>query len=219
MLENQPDDTPVSFAERAYRYLEEQIVTLKLKPGDIVADKSIAEKLGISRTPVREAILRLRNDQFVESSARRGVFVLGIDLAHYKDIFETRRVLDNLLLEMTAIRAEPRHLSELANCASRMDEAAARQDVEAFMREDRCFDRIVADAARMLPASNVVMPLHSHCRRFWYAYKQSHDLRRSAEFHVAIMAALGRRDAAAAIAENNALIDYLINLLRNVLDK
>lgn len=219
VLEDTRRDGHVSLAERAYRYIEEQIVTLKLKPGDIIADKSIAEGLGISRTPVREAILRLRNEQFVESSARRGVFVLGIDLAHYKDIFETRRVLDNLLLETASYRATAPHIDDLADCAAEMTEAAGRHDVENFMRADRRFDQIVADAARMLPASKSVMPLHSHCRRFWYAYKKSQDLRTSAEFHVAIMTALGRRDATEAINQNNALIDHLVHLLRKVLDE
>lgn len=219
MLDNPTKSSEVSLARRAYRYLEEQIVTLKLRPGDIVADRSIAEELGISRTPVREAILRLRDEQFVESSARRGVFVLGIDLAHYKDIFETRRVLDNLLLETASYRAAPRHLGELANCAAEMTTSAGQHDVASFMRADRRFDQIVADAARMLPASACVMPLHSHCRRFWYAYKQSQDLRRSAEFHVAIMGAIGRRSSGDAIHQNNDLIDHLVDLLRNVLDE
>ena len=65
MLDEQSTSNPVFLAERAYRFLEEQIVTLKLKPGDIVADKSIAEKLGISRTPVREAILRVLSENSI----------------------------------------------------------------------------------------------------------------------------------------------------------
>lgn len=217
MLEEQLNVGAVSFAERAYRYLEEQIVTLKLKPGDVVSDKNIADELGISRTPVREAILRLRNEQFVESSARRGVFVLGIDLAQYRDIFETRRVLDNLILQTASSRAGAGHLNDLSLCASAMGAAAARHDVDDFMREDRRFDGIVADAARMFPYANFFEPLHGHCRRFWYAYKQSSDLNTSAQIHVAIMAALIRRDGAEVVAKNNVLIDYLIEILRGAL--
>ena len=217
MLGNDVQDNSGALADRAYRYIEEQIVTMNLRPGDTVPDKAIAETLGISRTPVREAILRLRNERLVESQARRGLFVQAIDLADYRDILETRRALDNLITRTACQRAEPEHLADLRICAAEMRAAGASRDVEAFMRADRRFDQIVAEAARLVAATAAVMPLHSHCRRFWYAHKRSGDLAASATYHIEIMEALALQDGDRAVAGNNTLIDYLVSFLRNIL--
>src|SRR5215468_2427918 len=79
------------------------------QPGDIINDAEVAEELGVSRTPVREALLRLEDDGLVEVAPRRGIFVAPIDLLDHLDLLETRRQLDSLLMKFAVRRAKPEH--------------------------------------------------------------------------------------------------------------
>src|SRR6516165_1098521 len=136
------DEDAPSLAGAAYRFIEEQIVTLRLKPGDIINDAELAEQLGFSRTPVREALLRLEDDGLVELVPRRGIFVAPIDLLDHLDLLETRRQIDSLLMKFAVRRANPEHCERLRDCAAQMQQAAERGDTEEFLRQDRQFDAI-----------------------------------------------------------------------------
>ena len=212
------DGTP-SLSGTAYRHIEEQIVTLRLKPGDIINDAEVAEKLGMSRTPVREALLRLEDDGLVEFAPRRGIFVAPIDLLDHLDLLETRRQLDSLLMRFAVRRARPEHCEELRDCAEKMQQAAERDDTKEFLRQDRRFDLIVYEASRNHSAIAAVARLHSHCRRFWYAYQRKTDLAKSAAHHTAIMYAIANRDEKAALARSELLIDYLVDLSKDVVQR
>ena len=212
-------DLSPSLSGTAYRHIEEQIVTLRLKPGDIINDAEVAEGLGVSRTPVREALLRLEDDGLVEVAPRRGIFVAPIDLLDHLDLLETRRQLDSLLMKFAVRRANPEHCERLRDCAAQMQQAAERGDTEEFLRQDRQFDAIVYEAARNHSAVSAVARLHSHCRRFWYAYQREADLAKSAAHHAAIMYAIASRDERAAVAQSDLLIDYLVDLSKDVVQR
>lgn len=203
----------LSLSEHAYATLEELIVTLRLEPGGAVNEAALATELEMSRTPIREALIRLEREQLVSIYPRRGIIVSQISATDYKDLLATRRALDRLLVATAARRAEPRHLEALGACARDMEDAAADDAIEAFMAQDREFDRIVIEAARNRSASAAVMPLHVHCRRFWYANRGCGDLAESARRHADIMRAILRRDADEAGACSDRLIDYLTEML------
>jgi DNA-binding GntR family transcriptional regulator len=209
-------DPTTSLSGSAYRFIEEQIVTLRLKPGDAINDAEVAEQLGVSRTPVREALLRLEDDGLVEVAPRRGIFVAPIDLLDHLDLLETRRQLDSLLMKFAVRRARAEHYENLRDCAGKMQQAAENKDTEEFLRQDRRFDAIVYEAARNHSAVAAVARLHSHCRRFWYAYQRETDLARSAAHHTAIMYAIASRDEKAAVGQSELLIDYLVDLSKDV---
>jgi DNA-binding GntR family transcriptional regulator len=198
-------DSTTSLSGSAYRFIEEQIVTLRLKPGDAINDAEVAEQLGFSRTPVREALLRLEDD-----------FVAAIDLLDHLDLLETRRQLDSLLMKFAVRRARAEHYENLRDCAGKMQQAAESKNTEEFLRQDRRFDAIVYEAARNHSAVAAVARLHSHCRRFWYAYQRETDLARSAAHHTAIMYAIASRDEKAAVGQSDLLIDYLVDLSKDV---
>ncbi len=203
------DVEPRTLAARAYRHLEERIVTLQLRPGDAVNDVAVADELRISRTPVREALLRLQEDRLVEIRPRRGVFVAPIDLADHADLLSTRRLLDALIARSAAERATAEHRCHLRVCTEEMAKAARGGRAEEFMRLDRRFDTIVYAASRNRSAAAAVAPMHTHCRRFWYAYQRAADLAVASARHSALAEAIVAADADAAAAESERLIDYL----------
>ena len=207
-----------SLKEQAYERIEEMIVTLELPPGTLLSEHELSRQIGIGRTPVREALQRLAADRLVTPLPRRGIVVSEINLTDMLAILETRRVLDRLLASRAAHRASDAERQELQACAADMQRAAASGDLRAFMREDHRFDRIVGEASRNRFAAEASAPLHAHCRRFWFRYRDNGDLQESATRHIAVMQAIVAGDAAQAGDAAERLIDYLETFTRSTID-
>jgi DNA-binding GntR family transcriptional regulator len=208
----------MSLADEAYMRLEEMIVTLELQPGTVFSETDLSRKVRIGRTPLREALQRLQVQGLVTTLPRRGVVVSDINIVDYLAVLETRRVLDRLVAAKAARRATPEQRRMLEKTAKAMAVAAERGDMAGFMRLDTGFDRIVETASRSPFALQASVPLHVHCRRFWYLYRHNGDLRRAAELHAAMMHAVAAGDEQAAGAASDALVDYLEEFARIVLD-
>jgi DNA-binding GntR family transcriptional regulator len=208
----------MSLADEAYLRLEEMIVTLELQPGSVFSEADLSMKIRIGRTPLREALQRLQAQRLVTTLPRRGVVVSDINIVDYFAVLETRRVLDRLVATKAARRATPDQRKALEKTAKAMAVAAERSDMAGFMRLDNGFDRLVEAASRSAFALRAAVPLHAHCRRFWYLYRHNGDLRRAAELHSGLMHAVAARDEQAAGAASDALVDYLEEFARTALD-
>ncbi|HEY9223485.1 MAG TPA: GntR family transcriptional regulator, partial [Variovorax sp.] len=92
-------------ADLAYDAIETLIATLQLEPGSPVVEAEIAERTGLGRTPVREALLRMTSLGLIDQQPRRGLLVSSIDLADHLDVIQTRRVLETLIASCSARRA------------------------------------------------------------------------------------------------------------------
>src|ERR1700761_2941659 len=137
-----------TLTDRAYRELEEMIVTLQLSPGTVLSEQVLALRLKIGRTPIREALQRLARDGLVVIMPRRGIMVSEINLRLQLRLLEVRRELERLMAGLAAERATPEERREFAEMAEAMLAAAARSDDIAFMRLDQRFNMMVAEAAR-----------------------------------------------------------------------
>jgi DNA-binding GntR family transcriptional regulator len=219
-VENQTADIAErsSLSDRAYGQLEEMIVTLQLQPGAVVTEGELGTRLGIGRTPLREAIQRLAVQRLVTTLPRRGLVVSEINLTDHLGVLETRRVLDRLLAAGAARRATPAERACLKEYAAWMSEAARADDLAEFMRLDQEFDQQLAAAAHNHAASNAIAPLHIHCRRFWYFYRHQGDLPRAATHHAALINAVVEGDEARAAEASDVLIGYLEDFTRKALD-
>lgn len=94
-----------SLADRAYVAIRDLIVSLELPPGAVVDERGLVQRLGIGRTPVREALRRLAQEQLVEVFPRRGMFVTGVDVRDLARISEVREVLEPEAARLAAARA------------------------------------------------------------------------------------------------------------------
>jgi len=207
-----------SLADEAYIRLEEMIVTLELRPGGVFSESDLSRKVRIGRTPLREALQRLQAQHLVTTLPRRGVVVSDINIVDYLAVLETRRVLDRLIAAKAARRATPEQRQTLGQTAEAMALAAARGDMAEYMRLDTGFDRLLEAASRSAFALQASVPLHAHCRRFWYLYRHNGDLPRAAEHHAALMKAVAAGDEEGAGAASDALVDYLEEFARTALD-
>lgn len=218
MTGNTPTTQKQTLAEQACDRLEEMIVTLQLPPGHIFSEAELSERLRIGRTPIREALQRLAAQKLVATLPRRGMVVSEVNIAEYLALLETRRVLDRLIAIRAAKRALPEQRAALIEIAGRMRTFARDGRIDAFMRLDRQGDETLASACRNHFAAQAAAPLHTHCRRFWYAYQHDGDLAQSAGLHSAVFELVAAADESGAAAATDALLEYLEHFARAVLD-
>src|SRR4051795_10593826 len=102
------DGAVASFADRAYYAIRELIVTLELPPGSVVKEPELTQRLGIGRTPVREALRRLAQERLIEVFPRRGMLVTKVDVRDLARLCEVRAVLEPEAARLAAERAAGR---------------------------------------------------------------------------------------------------------------
>jgi DNA-binding GntR family transcriptional regulator len=110
-----------SLADRAYYAIREWIVTLDLAPGSVVNERELMGRLGLGRTPVREALRDLAREQLVDVFPRRGMFVSGVDVGDIAGLSEVRLVLET---EAARLAAERRNDADLEETAALLEELA-----------------------------------------------------------------------------------------------
>lgn len=199
----------VSLSDLAYRRLEEAIVTLSLRPGAVLTEAQMIELVGVGRTPVREALIRLAQQGLVEILPRKGVVVTAIDAIDVMAALDAREVLERLIATEAAKRAGPAERSAILAKARAMREAAQADDVNAYMRFDKELDTLVAAAARSPYASRAVEPLQALIRRAWYFFDRQVDLVPAASHHVTLAQALVAAEPGAAAEASDALMCHL----------
>jgi DNA-binding GntR family transcriptional regulator len=200
---------PETLTEQAYRELEEQIVTLRLKPGEFVSEYALSESLAIGRTPIREALQRLAREGLVTILPRKGILVSETDPRKQLLVLEVRRELERLLCRLGAQRATDEQRRRFREIADGMDRAAKTNDDIVFMRFDREFNLLISAAAHNDYATRAMRSLHGHSRRFWYMhYKQAADLPLCARLHASQARAIADGDARRAAQATDRLIDY-----------
>src|ERR1700722_8971499 len=96
-----------TLTEKGYRALEEEIVTLRIPPGTVVSEAILSRRLGVGRTPIREALQRLAREWLVVIMPRRGIGVSEIDPVRQLRLLEARREIERLLARSAARRATP----------------------------------------------------------------------------------------------------------------
>ena len=208
----------VTLTDKAYAQIEELIVTLQLPPGTVLSELVLADRLGIGRTPIREALQRLSRDGLVNILPRRGVLVSDIDLRSQLRLLEVRRELERLMARGAAERASDEERAQFAEIARGMNRASENQDDMAFMRLDQQFNTLVSLAARNEYASRSMGLMHGLSRRFWYQhYKQAADLPLCARLHAAVAEAIARREPDKAADASDRLVDYIESFARSTL--
>lgn len=111
-------------ADRAYLAIRRLIVSLELAPGAVIDERELMQRLGLGRTPVREALRRLAQEQLVEVFPRRGMFVTGVDVRDLARISEVRTALEPEGARLAAERATDAERDELADLSDQIKRGA-----------------------------------------------------------------------------------------------
>jgi DNA-binding GntR family transcriptional regulator len=208
-----------SLAESAYETIEEMIVTCALKPGGMISESHLCGELTMGRTPIREALARLRQIGFVEVHHRRGILVSRVDVIRHLELLEVRRPLEEAVVRRAAERAKENDLSELRHAARDLETAAKRGDRVGYFRLKRRIHEIEVRAAYNPVLTETMTPLHAQSRRFWYTYEPTESFTHGARLHGAIARAIVKRDAAAAAKAVADLFEFLDRLTRAALER
>jgi DNA-binding GntR family transcriptional regulator len=188
----------VTSAERALATLRDLIMGGELAPGARLGEVEIADRLGVSRTPVREALSRLAAEGLVEIAPNRGARVVTWTVAELEGVFDLRAVLEPQLTAHAVPNAAAADVDELDALARRMHEVGTPgpgQDLDALVPLNRAFhDRLVALAAHPTLATALAAAIHPPIvRRNFLTYDEA-SLRRSLAHHSEIVAALRAGD-------------------------
>jgi DNA-binding GntR family transcriptional regulator len=207
-----------SLADRAYERLEELIVTLKLQPGTILTEADLIRRIGIGRTPMREALQRLEAFHLVTPLPRHGIMISEVDVADHMTLLETRRVIDRLIASRAARRATEEQREALHHHAAEILLTSTSGNLEAFMRLDHECDEVLEEATRNPSAVQAAGPLHIQSRRFWYAFHQKADFPRAARLHHNLLLAVAQGNGPEAEVASDRLIDYLEEFTRSTFE-
>jgi DNA-binding GntR family transcriptional regulator len=138
-------DTGVSAARRVYLQLRQRIVEMTLVPGTRIVERDIAEELGISRTPVHEAVQRLSDEGLIEVVPRSGTFVARIPLDALEEAMLVRNALESAIIEKAAERRSDEGMARLDGILALQAAAVAVTDLRAFHRSDEMFHAALAE--------------------------------------------------------------------------
>jgi DNA-binding GntR family transcriptional regulator len=196
-------------AGKAYRALEHMIVTLELAPSSFVTEGALIDRLGLGRTPVREAIQRLAWEGLLDIRPRAGIAVAPLHAGDWLRVLDARRGIEAVLAS-SAARFVTREAADLFHeAALAMQKAVISGNVLAFIQADKALDEALAIAADNPFAARVAAPLQTHSRRFWYRYKADTGLAESAEHHVALIRSILDGDEEAAAKDAKKLMALL----------
>lgn len=125
--------------QRAYLVLRQAIRTLRLAPGQMVREREVVEALGMSRTPVREALVRLETEGWVQIIPRHGFLVNSLAADDLQQMYEIVEGLDGMATALATTRNTPETLSSLKSMLQRQLEALERNDLIAWAELDDAF--------------------------------------------------------------------------------
>jgi DNA-binding GntR family transcriptional regulator len=184
----------MSLTDDAYAQLRRLIVTLELAPESALDELELQERLGIGRTPIREAVQRLQRDQFVRVVPRRGVFVTAVDPSQLSTLFETRAVVEPYAARLAAQRGTEHHWEEMERVLIR---AGRLSDPTKLLALDRHCHEIMWDAAQNHYLTDTVEMLYTHSERVWHLYLRNvADMHSALDEHRQVLNALRARDQA-----------------------
>lgn len=165
MPQRQDDE---SFADFAYRMLCDELIVLDIKPGEPLNDDVISRRLGVGRTPIREAMKRLESDHLVVAYPRRGTFAAGVDIKDLAEISEIRQLLEPAAAARAARVASPQLRQELRDFAREVGQLLpgmhSQQDL---MRLDMRVHRTIYRATGSRHLQDVLIRYDNLATRIW----------------------------------------------------
>jgi GntR family transcriptional regulator, rspAB operon transcriptional repressor len=219
----EPDEAPLDIpvrldrrqtvSDQVYDALRDAIANVRLLPGTSISENRICRHFGVSRTPVRTAIVRLAEEGLIDVYPQQGSFVAPIRLSGIEDSRFIRRVLEVAVLSELAPRWTPAMSEEQRSIIAAQAQAVASGDNDAFFREDQRFHRAFCVHAGREGVWGSIQLAMMRLARFHRLFGLPTRLHVVLEEHTAVVDALDRHDAAAAVRLLEAHIEMVFNLL------
>jgi len=187
-----------TIADKVYALLRQDVASGRFRPGERILEKALAHRLGISRTPIREALLRLEIEGVVVCTSRRSYNVRRLSVTDVREIYDTLGILEGAAARMAAAQLTSADLRDLRQFNKTMESAAATADLPAFGHWNRRFhdvfllrldNRTLRDTCNLVRGPLYTFPVQHRSLAEW--------LRKSVLEHRAIIKLANAGDAAA----------------------
>ena len=184
----------VSLANQVYERIEESILNGVYAPGEILSENKLSADLGVSRTPIREALARLQADRLVDDSPS-GTVVLGITQQDVDDMFTVKRRIEAMVTGQTAIRISEAGLTQLKDILEQQEFYAGKGNAEKVRNLDTAFHDIIYSECGSRTFQSILSPIHHKLAKYRKASLERDDrIFRAVEEHKAIFDAITEKD-------------------------
>ncbi|MBE6981352.1 MAG: GntR family transcriptional regulator [Ruminococcaceae bacterium] len=185
----------VSLADQVFERLENDIITGVYPRGEIITELKLVEQLGVSRTPIREALRRLEQERLIRESGK-GSVVLGITVEDLVDIMNIRERIEGLAAYYATQNLTPEGLEELTQISELQDFYFAKKDIEHLRQMDDRFHDTIYELSQRTIIRDTLLPLHRKTMRYRkISIEEPSRLQHSIEEHKAIFNAISSGDA------------------------
>jgi DNA-binding GntR family transcriptional regulator len=131
-------------ASYVYNEIKRRIITLELKPGEIIAEKKLMSELGVGRTPIREALLMLKNENLIVSLPNKSSYVKELTLKDVKDLSESLMSIEKLVTALAAQRIRPDVLEEVKKAEREVEKAVEEKKHWEIETQNRTFHQLIS---------------------------------------------------------------------------
>ena len=203
-----------------FNTLRDAILTGKLEPGERLMENQLAEKLGVSRTPIHETLRMLEIENLVELTPRKGAQVLEMSKKDVIDILEVREVLEGLGTQLACQKMTPEALQELKKTQLELEKATQEGNVEKMANSDEHFHDIIF----LSTENEKLIQIFNNLRIQLYRYRMAHvklesGMKNIIAQHHRLLEAIEEKDAKAGEALAKEHIQYHAKFILDVLQK
>ena len=206
-------------ANLIYRALRDDIVAMRMPPGEPINEKAVALRHGVSRTPVREALLRLSAEHLVEIFPQSGTFVTRIPIAALPEAILVRKALEELTAREAAQNAAAEQIAALKQSIDRQQKLARQGDKSRFHEADDAFHATIAEASGHPGIWQLILQVKLQLDRYRrLTLPVPGRMSRVVDEHAMVVEAIAAQDAAAAGTAMASHLDGLSASIRDVRD-
>jgi len=205
-----------NLAQYAYKEIRNRIYYNKIKPGDLIKEINLADELGISRTPVREAIKMLASEDLIEVREGVGTFVKMLSFKDIRDIFEVRKALEVIAVKTAVNRITEDDFKQIEqnfnNLSLKLEEGNLTK--EDFTEVDMNVHELIFDRCDNNYAKGIFEEIKLKIKQYQYlSYESLNDTSESILQHLEILNLLRNKDIDKLIATLNSHIDWSLKCL------
>jgi DNA-binding GntR family transcriptional regulator len=206
--------------EIVYEELKRQIMVGEIAPGTRMMEVDLADEMGVSRTPVREAIRKLEKEGLVTIEPRRGAYASDISAKDMVDILEVRQDLEGMAAGIAAQKITEEGRLELENIARQYKESVDKEDIEQIIRNDEAFHKYIVSLSGNKTLIKMVSQVQELALRFRYIYYEDFSrFKNQPTEHQAILDAIVKGDVTGARVNAEEHLARLKDFVRKEGDK
>jgi len=159
-------DNPRPLGDLVYEALRDAIISQVLKPGERMMETELAEEMGVSRTPVREAMRKLELEEYIVMVPRKGAYVAGLSIRDINNLFEIRGALESLAAGLAATRATQEEIEAMERSLVMEANHFKTGDILNTIEADTNFHELIYKASKNIRLQNLLKDLRDQIQRF-----------------------------------------------------